>query len=165
MLFWNTMPENLKRLHGVRGKLNCWIAPMAGWICQIQSSHIFTKSLWFVNSWPFEKKMWQPTWDRNWDSQHNMPRQAVLIEVCKFAAPQLPHLAFLTPENWWLEDEFSFGMPSSQVRTVRFGGGGGLLNLKEIDYIDGKYISINVCVENGKNAVQTVLISHNTRCK
>lgn len=27
------MPENLKGLHGVRGKLNCWIAPMAGWIC------------------------------------------------------------------------------------------------------------------------------------
>lgn len=94
MLFWNTMPENLKRLHGVRGKLNCWIAPMAGWIlCQIQSSRIFTKSLWFDSLAFWEKKLWQPTWDRNWDSQHNMPRQAVLIKVCKFAAPQPPRLA------------------------------------------------------------------------
>ena len=53
-----------------------------------------------------------------------------------FSSTLLPSLK-LTPENWWLEDEFNFGMAYFQERTVSFGEckvGGSTTNYSETSF-------------------------------
>ena len=54
----------------------------------------------------------------------------------KCSSTLLPSLK-LTPENWWLEDEFNFGMAYFQARTVSFGEckvGGSTTNYSETSF-------------------------------
>jgi len=70
-----------------------------------------------------------------------------------FSSTLLPSLK-LTPENWWLEDEFDFGMAFFQERTVSFGEckvGGSTTNYSETSLKKQQVSDIVLSETNRKN--------------